>query len=187
MNNLKDKRVCIFVGHLGKDTGAIDGLGDDSIYTREVDLNGRYAHLLSDLLGACGAEAFIIAGSLENRCREANDLHPDASISIHCNAFEDSGVIGMETYSHPNAGELSTLLRNCVHKSTLWHTDSLDRGAKERDYFILRPKNTKHPICLHEIGFITNPAEEALLHDPLFQAKEVVGLADGLDHFFQQS
>ncbi len=91
------RTVMIDPGHGGKDPGAMaNGV-------REKDINLRMAKILGRMLQDQGFEvhytrttdAFI---SLEERTARANAKDADLFISVHCNAYSDSSIKGLEIY-----------------------------------------------------------------------------------------
>ena len=57
-----------------------------------------------------------------------------------------------------------------------------NRKAQQVDYFALR--KTKMPAAIVEIGFITNPKEDELLRDPLYQSKVAWSIAAGIIKYY---
>jgi N-acetylmuramoyl-L-alanine amidase len=91
------RTVMIDPGHGGKDPGAMaNGV-------REKDINLRMAKILGRMLQGQGFEvhytrttdAFI---SLEERTARANAKDADLFISVHCNAYSDASIKGLEIY-----------------------------------------------------------------------------------------
>lgn len=94
---LKVRTIMIDPGHGGKDPGAIaNGV-------REKDVNLRMAKIMGKMLQAQGftvhytrtTDKFI---PLEERTAMANAKAADLFISIHCNAYKDARVKGLEVY-----------------------------------------------------------------------------------------
>lgn len=94
---LKVRTVMIDPGHGGKDPGAIaNGV-------REKDINLRMAKILGRMLQDQGfdvlytrtSDVFI---SLEERTARANAKDADLFVSVHCNAYSDSSIRGLEIY-----------------------------------------------------------------------------------------
>ena len=57
-----------------------------------------------------------------------------------------------------------------------------DKGARTANFFVV--KNTTMPAALLEVGFMSNPQEEIILNDPVFQDKIAQSIVAGLDQFF---
>lgn len=54
-----------------------------------------------------------------------------------------------------------------MHKSIVEATGFTDRKVKQERFYVIR--NTTMPSVLLEIGFLSNPAEEALMYQDAFQ------------------
>ncbi|NCD24808.1 MAG: N-acetylmuramoyl-L-alanine amidase [Deltaproteobacteria bacterium] len=91
------RTVMIDPGHGGKDPGAMaNGV-------REKDVNLRMAKIVGRLLQNQGFEVHYTRTtdtfiSLEERTARANARDADLFISVHCNAYSDSSVKGLEIY-----------------------------------------------------------------------------------------
>lgn len=94
---LKVRTVMIDAGHGGKDPGAIaNGV-------REKDVNLRMARIMGNMLQAQGFKVLYTRTTdkfipLEERTALANAKGADLFISIHCNAYKDPKVHGLEVY-----------------------------------------------------------------------------------------
>lgn len=94
---LKVRTVMIDAGHGGKDPGAMaNGV-------REKDINLRMAKILGRMLQDQGFEVHYtrttdVFISLEERTARANAKDADLFISVHCNAYSDSSIKGLEIY-----------------------------------------------------------------------------------------
>jgi N-acetylmuramoyl-L-alanine amidase len=62
------------------------------------------------------------------------------------------------------------------------HVDMLPRGLRNAGYFVLLAPDV--PAVLLEMGFITNPVDEARLADPIQRRRLADGLVDAIDAYF---
>ncbi len=99
--------------------------------------------------------------SLRRRVSDANEWGADYFISIHTNAVDSPSANGIEgfAFSRPSAAfELGTDILDELSEATGFR----NRGMQVRtNLYVLR--KTAMPAVLIEIGFITNPAEAALM------------------------
>ncbi|ALS22626.1 hypothetical protein PN4B1_03230 [Paenibacillus naphthalenovorans] len=162
----KDRyRVVIDPGHGGKDSGAV------SVTNRfEKDLVLSLGHKVADLLQKePGIEAVMTRSDdtfieLADRVAKAEESEADLFISIHANTINKESVGGTETfYWTPQSMDFA----NLMHKSIVEATGFTDRKVKQERFYVIR--NTTMPSVLLEIGFLSNPAEEALMYQDAFQ------------------
>ena len=90
-------------------------------------------------------------------------------LSLHCNAFTDPRERGAQTFynakKHPDSEKLARLIQEILRKET-----DTDREHSARlDHFMLNYGNV--PAATVELGFLSNPEEEALLGSPAYQQK----------------
>ena len=105
---------------------------------------------------------------LTRRVELANQNNADIFLSIHVNSFPDKRERGAQTFSQPGSEE-SKKLAMSIQKELNNFLENPGRQAKQVDYFANRM--TKMPSVIVEIGFITNPGEEKLMLDPVYQNK----------------
>jgi N-acetylmuramoyl-L-alanine amidase len=91
-------RLALDPGHGGKDTGATGPAG-----VREKDVTLDIAHRVAPILAAQGVQIVLTRDDdrfvpLEERTARANAFSADLFVSIHCNASENKGRRGIETY-----------------------------------------------------------------------------------------
>ncbi|RYD05197.1 hypothetical protein N752_10405 [Desulforamulus aquiferis] len=86
-------------------------------------------------------------------------------------------------FSQPESEE-SKILAEVLQREMTTILGNTTRKAKQVDYFALR--NTKMPAVIVEIGFITNPTEDKLLQDPLYQSKVAYSIAAGIIKYYAE-
>ena len=165
--------VVIDPGHGGHDTGAIGPGG-----LQEKDATLDIALRLKRELARRGDFAIVmtraadVAVSLDERVGISNRSYADILVSLHINAWKDPKVHGYETFyfdSPAVAGsqyvEASMMLADLVQNGLVARPglETIDRGVKSATFRVLIP--ARMPAVLVELGFITNPAEEARLRD----------------------
>ncbi len=165
----------------------------------EYELNLEIALQLETELTARGYEVKMIRTSNEvdmsnaARAEYANNLDAAAFIRIHTNGSTDSSASGCMTVCQTNENPynsdiysacktLATDVVNGLSAATgaksegVWETDSMS-GINW----------SKVPVTIVEVGYMTNPDEEALLVTSEYQVKIAKGIADGIDKFLTES
>jgi N-acetylmuramoyl-L-alanine amidase len=79
------------------------------------------------------------------------------------------------------------LLAEAIQRNLLEALDSVDRGARTHWVNLVVLAETDMPAALAEVGFVTNPEEEALLLDPEYRAAGAQGIADGVLEYLKWS
>jgi N-acetylmuramoyl-L-alanine amidase len=174
------RTVLIDPGHGGTDPGSVR----DGVF--EKDLNLDMALKLKQLLAESGAQVVMTRDSdcsvqLSDRSRMANELMPDAVISIHCNSTTwDVFPSGTETYycnAVPYSQELAALTHTCVVREL----KLMDRKVRRGDYHVVR--ETCAPAILVEVGFMSNGTDLQKLRDSEFRQKAALGMFNGLSMY----
>ena len=103
------------------------------------------------------------ATSLRQRVNEANSWGADYFISVHTNGSTDPSARGVEAYAYSRPSRAFNLGDDIVN-SLVEATGFPRRGMFVRPgLYVL--KKTAMPAVLVEIGFISNPAEAAVMRD----------------------
>lgn len=169
--------VVVDAGHGGNDPGAIGtrGVREKDVTLAVSQYLARY--LQDDRLQVVLTRQEDLEVLLQPRVDVANLRHADLFVSIHCNSMppNNAGVRGLETYyTNPQSLELA----NTLHKYLVSELGAPDRRVRQRGLYVTH--KTVMPGVLMEIGFLSNPEEEALLNDPNYQRRVAKALRDGI-------
>jgi N-acetylmuramoyl-L-alanine amidase len=190
---LKNKVITIDPGHGGTDPGAIG-----PAKTPEKTVTLAVALKVKALLEKAGAKVLMTrtddtdvygpnssaVDELKARTTVANSRKADLFLSIHANSFTDRSVGGSATYYYQKTPYDMLLAQNI--QSGLAQAGGLkDRGYFSANFYVI--KRTLMPAALAELAFISNPDEEKLLTNPVFQQKMAQGIVQGLENFFAQA
>lgn len=165
----------------------------------EEELNLSVALILQKSLEDLGAKVHMTRTAHESdmtnidRAEFANGLGADISVKIHADGSNDGSVHGVSVLvpgsKHISDGELlseSKKAGELVLEEFVNATGAYNRGISVRDD--LTGFNwTKVPIILIEMGFMTNPDEDALMESPEYQEKMAGGIARGLLRYFENA
>ncbi|GIP23293.1 N-acetylmuramoyl-L-alanine amidase [Paenibacillus sp. J22TS3] len=176
-------RIVVDAGHGGKDPGAPGASGG-----HEKIFNLALAQRVYQLLKeepmfeprmTRTEDQFV---ELQDRAAIANDWNADALISIHANTYKDPKISGTETlYRHSDSIPLAEMIQEQVSKALGFP----DRGIKMEQLKVL--SLSKMPAVVAEIGYITNPEEEAILLSNKGQDLAAQAIVDGLKNYFGQN
>ena len=167
--------VVIDPGHGGTDPGA------ESVRSRmEKDFNLSLANKVYALLLEEPAIKPVMTRmddsypTLDDRVELANSLEADLFISIHGNKFEKP-ISGTETYyARPESEDFAHI----IHKHVLEATGFADRNVRQEKYKVVR--DTNMPAVLVEVGYLSNPNDEALMFSESFQKRVAKAIVAGI-------
>ena len=182
--NADRDRICIVIdpGHGGEDGGATSCTG-----VLESQLNLEISLRLNDLLHLLGYDTRMIRqtdrsvytkgvtlsekkiSDLKERVKIVNETPNAVLISIHQNQFNDSRYSGAQVFYAKTTG--SDVLAKKLQDALVKHLNpGSNRKAKTAESVYLM-KHIQVPGVLIECGFLSNPQEEALLRDAVYQKK----------------
>ena len=187
--------IVIDPGHGGYDPGKV---GVDG--TLEKDINLAISLHLKDCLEQMNYKVVLTRSTdthlytegckskktddLNHRINIIEDASPVIAVSIHQNSFQDSTVSGAQVFYYNDAGS-SKLLADSIQSSLIFALDpSNNRVAKSNtSYYML--KNTSCPTVIVECGFLSNPAEAALLNTEHYQQQTAQAICNGIDEYIK--
>jgi N-acetylmuramoyl-L-alanine amidase CwlD len=182
LSRVNKDSVTVDPGHGGTDHGAIGTKG-----TREKDVTLAIATRLSRIMATNGMSVQMTRMKdleilLRPRVEMANRNDSDVFISIHANSFGSMrGVQGIETYYFTDE---SYALAKSVHKHLVRSLKRPDRGVRKNNFYVVH--HTKMPAALIEIGYLSNPDEEAKLKDPAYQEQAAQAIYSGIREFLEE-
>lgn len=170
--------VVIDAGHGGNDPGAV------SNGVREKEITLKVSYFLKEMLTSSGFNVIMARSDdseilLKPRVDIANLNNADIFVSIHCNATEGPGPMGIETYYRT---EKSLPLAKLIHKNLINSLPTLDRGIRIRNFYVI--KNTIMPSVLIEIGYLTNKTEASRLSTESYQKDLAKSILKGIKDYF---
>ncbi|MBC8126357.1 MAG: N-acetylmuramoyl-L-alanine amidase [Gloeobacteraceae cyanobacterium ES-bin-144] len=205
IKNAGDFRTVILdPGHGGKDSGAFNSLGAESMY------NLKLAELVRPMLQLKGYKVVMTRDSnvyltLQERVDAANAIKENAVfVSIHFNSGGpaargietftlsppgvsgyDRGFVASDTQTRTgNEHDSSNIaLATSVHGTILGYLgkNTFDRGIKRARFSVLT--GVRHPAILMEGGFMSHPYEARLIANEKYQDALARGIVDAISKY----
>ncbi|MEK7482914.1 MAG: N-acetylmuramoyl-L-alanine amidase, partial [Planctomycetota bacterium] len=178
--------VVIAPGQGGKDPGGLSHTGK----LNEKELTLAISNRVAEVLTACGIKVVFTRTTdtfipLPERVKEVQSAN--CFVSIHINSNPNLQCVGYEiihqTMDHQSEQlrQQSKLLGNQILFNLKKYIPSTrSRGLKNNVRQLHVLKNSKIPAVLLELGFISNPEEEALLNQAGYQKKLAQAIAEGI-------
>jgi N-acetylmuramoyl-L-alanine amidase len=175
-------------GHGGSDRGTVHG------GVAEADLTLDMAKRLRDILIARGWEVKMTRDAdvdvyapndsahdeLQARVDVANRAGARLFVSIHANAFINSGPYGTTCYiSKPEDAAFARVI-----ESHLAADGTKDDGIVKSHLYVTL--HTRMPAVLIETAFLSNPNDYSLLTSPAWRQKVAEEIADGIGQYAQE-
>lgn len=178
-------RFCVDAGHGGSDSGAV---GPTGLYESAVNL--KVALDLKGLLEARGAVVYMTRQSdvdvgISARYTYANSLGVDRFISIHHNSTGDNvtnyTMVLVAKNASPTAVDLGErVVASMSDELGIPKTSLGENGVWPVDYVGVL-NHTNMPAILTEASFISNTAQEKLLKEENYLAREAQAICDGVE------
>lgn len=189
--------IVIDAGHGGVDPGKVGTAG-----TLEKDINLAIAFELKALLEESGIKVVMTRETdtglysensankkredMEERVRIIRSANPALAVSIHQNSFPSADCKGAQVFYYKDSEKSKALAETLQQSFLTVLADGNTRQAKANgDYYLLR----KAPctIVIAECGFLSNPAEEAMLATGEYQKKVAEALHQGVLTYLEKA
>lgn len=208
---LSGKRLLIDPGHgLNSDTGT-EAIAPGSAEKKrafvsgasgknqtEEELNLAVGLKLRDALTALGAEVHMTREGHETtrsnvgRAEQGNELGVDLSVKLHADGSSSRSVYGAsilipgDAYIKDRAMLAeSRRAAECILAEYVKSTGAKNNGVVVRND-MTGFNWSKVPVVLLEMGFMSNPEEDALMATSAYQKKMAKGVANGIDRYIKE-
>lgn len=120
--------------------------------------------------------------TLEDRAAVASISGAELLVSVHANASTNRATAGTMTFYHLAS---SRSLAGYIQAELLNRLQREDKGVRLANFLVLR--SCPIPAVLVEVAYISNPAEEKLLADAVFQRRAAEAMALGIKRYLESS
>ena len=170
-------KVTINAGHGPMNSGSFDpGAVAPDGYQESTETAEVGARVVAKLKANGWDVLAIQDGDLFDVTNQSNTFKSDAFISIHADSFTSPDAHGITTFALSPKGKGEAMAKE-IQRELVLATGLTDRGVKFANFHVLRETNC--PAVLVEIGFISNPAEEALMKQDSWNEKVASAICTG--------
>lgn len=192
-----NKTIVIDAGHGGEDGGATSENG-----ISEAQINLKIALNLQKLLEQSGANVILTrsdenaiydldkktlrekkVSDIKNRVKIGNNSSADIFVSIHLNKIPQNQYSGWQTFykdGNEQGKELATSIQNNLNETI--QKENKRVPMKISNVYII--KQVEIPTTIVECGFLSNPKEEQILQQEIYQEKLAWGIYNGIIEYF---
>ena len=169
--------------------GAVSGLN-------EYELTLKLALKLQRVLEERGYEVVMIRTkndvdiSNAQRAEIANKAQADAFLRIHANSSEDPSRKGAMTICQTSSNPYNAELHDKSYRLSTEVLDALAEAAECEKESVWETDTMSGinwcqvPVTIVEVGYMSNPEEDALMATEKYQDRLVNGMAKGVDRYF---
>lgn len=173
------KVIVLDAGHGGYDPGALGKKNNEKTLTLAA------VKEISSLLEKEGAKVYLTRStdtyiSLSGRVAVSHQYRADAFVSVHYNSGSKAAK-GIETFYYSKSKDFA--LADYIRQALIDQTGLVNRGTKFGDLHVVRENN--QPAALLELGFLSNPDEEAIISTKNYHKKVATAVAEGLKLYFE--
>ena len=194
-----NKTIVIDAGHGGEDGGATSENG-----ISEAQINLKIALNLQKLLEQSGANVILTrsdenaiydldkktlrekkVSDIKNRVKIGNNSSADIFVSIHLNKIPQNQYSGWQTFykdGNEQGKELATSIQNNLNETI--QKENKRVPMKISNVYII--KQVEIPTAIVECGFLSNPEEEQILQQAIYQEKLAWGIYNGIIEYFNE-
>lgn len=181
IRDVYQKIVVVDAGHGDGDPGSLGG----DVYEADIDL--AIAKLTKEYLEKNGIKVLMTRQNTYNtsyadRVNLANEVNAVAFISVHNNASKYRGAQYVGTQTLYNSDDETGASQRLAELALDYVSEAFETrrlvSAPGQDIYIIR--NSKVPMTLVEVGFVTTDSELKKLLDPYYQEKAAKGIGDAV-------